>query len=112
MRESDVRELVRREPFEPIEFGLSDGRSVQVRHPDQIIVTHHKVIFGLAHVKGRRQGLSTPPSDAVAADWLLVKLMQVVRADPLNGSESGRNDNEAGKLSENRTAALRGHARQ
>ena len=47
----DLGTLVRKRPFEPLEIGLSDGRSVLVRHPDQVVISRRKVIFGLGQVR-------------------------------------------------------------
>lgn len=86
MTAEDIKTLVRKEPFEPIEIGLSDGRSVLIRHPDQVVVAKRHVIFGLAQQRSRRANASTPDDgDAVAKDWLLVDLVHVVSAESING---------------------------
>ena len=76
MRLTDIRNLLKKEPFEPICVGLSDGRSVLIRHPDQAVVSERHLYVGLAHVQ-RSKPLATPRSgETFAPDWLLVNLLQ------------------------------------
>jgi len=92
MNAADIKTLVRKQPFEPVEIGLSDGRAVLIQHPDQVVIARRHVIFGLAQQRSRRQNASTPADgDAVAKDWLLVDLVHVVSAESVNGdSENGK----------------------
>lgn len=92
MDRQDLREVLGERPFAPIEVGLTDGRSVLVRHSDQVIVTHRKAIFGLAQVKNGRKRLLTPDNgDRLVKDWLMVDLLHVVSAEPVAGRRvSGR----------------------
>ncbi len=89
----DLKALVRKRPFERIEIGLSDGRSVLVRHPDQVVISRRHVIFGLAQTRRARGNASTPTDgDVVAKDWMLVDLIHVVSAEPVNGEPpNGKN---------------------
>jgi len=91
---NEIKTLIRKQPFEPIEIGLYDGRSMLIRHPDQVVVSRRHVIFGLAHIRGSRVRNSTPPDGgALAKDWLLVDMIHVVSAEPANGpgnTTSGR----------------------
>ncbi len=83
----NLKAVVRKTPFEPIEIGLSDGRIVPVRHPDQVVISRRHVIFGLAQVRRPRGRVSTPADgDAVAKDWMLVGLFNVVSAEPARGT--------------------------
>ncbi|MGD2109250.1 MAG: hypothetical protein PVI86_07645 [Phycisphaerae bacterium] len=85
MRAADVRNLLKQEPFEPVRLGLSDGRAVVIRHPDQAVVSERHLYVGLARVE-RSKPLSTPRSgDVFAPDWLLVGLVQISPAEPANG---------------------------
>lgn len=82
MRGADIRKLLKKEPFEPIRLGLSDGRSVLIRHPDQAVVSERHVYVGLARVQ-RSRPLATPQSgDTLAPDWLLVNLMHIATVEP------------------------------
>ena len=47
MRPEDVRESLRKRPFQPIRLFLSDGAQYDVRHPDILIVGRTEVILGL-----------------------------------------------------------------
>ena len=85
MRPTDLKEILKREPFEPVQIGLSDGRSILIRHPDQVVISDRQLIVGLAHVR-RSRPLRTPDSDdAIAKDWIMVSLLHVVTAEPANG---------------------------
>jgi hypothetical protein len=91
MDRNDLREVLREQPFEPIEVGLTDGRSILVRHPDQVIVTHRKAIFGLAQIKNGRKHLRTPDNDdRLVKDWLMIDLLHVVSAEPVAGRRPKR----------------------
>jgi len=84
VQRTEIRDLIKRQPFEPITFTLSDGRRVHVRHPDQVGVTNRNIFFGLAKVKGRMTNLETPDEDGYGKDFLLVDLMHVVSAELAN----------------------------
>ena len=55
----DLRKLLKAEPFEPVRLGLSAGRSVLIRHPDQVVVSDRHVYVGLAQLE-RSAPLATP----------------------------------------------------
>ena len=86
MRPSDIRGLLKKEPFEPIRLALSDGRSVLIHHPDQAVVSERHLYVGLARIQ-RSKPLATPRSgDVFAPDWLLVNLVQITSIEPANGN--------------------------
>ena len=89
----DLKTLVRRRPFEPVEIGLFEGRTVLVSHPDQVVISRCNVIFGLAETRRARGNASTPTDgDIVAKDWMLVDLIHVVSAGSVNGEPpNGKN---------------------
>ena len=85
MRSQEFRKLLRSEPFEPLRIGLSDGRCVIVRHPDQVVVADRHILVGLAKLE-RSKPLATPTSgDAIAKDWLISNLLQVTTIELDNG---------------------------
>ncbi|MEK7731239.1 MAG: hypothetical protein AAB363_05210, partial [Planctomycetota bacterium] len=85
MDRSEFQEILRKRPFEAIEVGLTDGRSVLVRHPDQVILTRRNAIFGLSHVKNGRKRLRSPDNgERYVKDWLMIDLLHVVSAEPAN----------------------------
>ncbi len=92
MRGTDIKNLLKNEPFEPIRLGLSDGRSVLIRHPDQVVLSQRHLYVGLSRVQ-RSKPLSTPRSgDTFASDWLLVNLVHITSIEPANsgGGKSTR----------------------
>ena len=90
MRANEMRRLLKAEPFKPIRVGLSDGRSIIVRHPDQAVVSEHKLIVGVAKVE-RSRPLATPSSgDTIAKDWIMVDLLHIVSAEPEDGGTAKR----------------------
>ena len=46
MRPSDFLELLRTRPFAPFRIHVTDGRTYDVRHPDQIIVLRSRLVLG------------------------------------------------------------------
>ncbi len=91
MDRADLLDILRKRPFEPIEVGLTDGRSILVRHPDQVILTRRNAVFGLSHVKEGRRRLRTPDNeDRYVTDWLMIDLLHVVSAEPANGKRPSR----------------------
>jgi hypothetical protein len=75
MRQSDVLEHTRRQPFEPFRIILSDGQAYDVRHPDMCIAGPSSVYVGVD-----RPGA---PGGAVKVDH--ISLFHVVRFEPLDG---------------------------
>ena len=100
MRPDDLRKLLRSEPFHPIRIGLSDGRCVVVRHPDQVVVAERHLLVGLARLE-RSRPLATPTKgDAIAKDWLIINLLQITAIEPhnhANGRASGRGRRSGGE---------------
>lgn len=88
MNYSELKEILKARPFEPILLGLSDGRSVLIRHPDQVVVTRRTLFVGLAEL-GRSRPLSTPrAAAAIPKDWLWVNLVHVATVEP--AEQNGR----------------------
>jgi hypothetical protein len=82
MRAADIRRLLQARPFEPIRVGLSDGRSVLIRHPDQAVVSNRYLLVGVTEI-ARSRPLVTPDSgDTVARDAFWVNLLHVVSIEP------------------------------
>ncbi len=88
MHNTEIRHLLKRAPFEPIRLGLSDGRSILIRHRDQVVVSQRHVYVGLTRVQ-RSKPLATPRSgDVFAPDWLLVDLSHITTVEPADGEGS------------------------
>jgi len=39
MRADRIKSLLRKQPFRPISLRLTDGRNIDIRHPEQVLVT-------------------------------------------------------------------------
>lgn len=86
---ADLKKLLKGEPFSPIQIGLSDGRSVLIRHPDQAVVAARHLLIGLATIE-RSGPMQTPSSsEAIAKDWLIVNLLHIATIEPANGHSNG-----------------------
>lgn len=96
MRPKDLKKLLRAEPFLPICLGLSDGRSVTIRHPDQAVVAERHVLVGLATIE-RSGPMATPLSaGAVARDWMIVNLLHITSIEPVDGTRRKRRRKSGG----------------
>jgi len=74
--------VLKAEPFRPVRLGLSDGRSVLIRHPDQVVVSERYLFVGLAKLE-RSRPLATPSTgEAIAKDGLFVNLLHVATIEP------------------------------
>ena len=84
MRPEEIREFVRRQPFEPFRITLTDGRTYDVVHPDLAIVGRGNIAVGLL-----RPGDADPIYDRLVTMSLL-HIMQVepiaVSLPPSNGT--------------------------
>ena len=49
---TEIRELQRQIPFQPFTLHMSDGRSIEVVHPEQFLVFPNKVIVALGEKDG------------------------------------------------------------
>jgi hypothetical protein len=82
MRSATIGQLLRARPFRPIRVGLSDGRYVLIRHPDQAFVTTNYLMAGVTRI-GRSEPLVTPDSsETIAREAFWVNLLQVVSVEP------------------------------
>lgn len=96
MRANDLHVLLRAKPFEPIRIGLSDGRSILIRHPDQAVVAERHLLVGLTKIEQSRP-LTTPKSaHAIARDWIIVNLLQITAIELEDGA-NGRQSRQRGK---------------
>jgi hypothetical protein len=73
MAPEDLRETLRRQPFEPFRLVMTDGQSYDFRHPDLLWVGRRSAQVGLTHDPGR-----TFYERAVQVD-----LLHVIRLEPL-----------------------------
>lgn len=71
MTAEELKELIRRRPFEPLRIHMTDGTTYDIRHPDNIFILRHRIDIG------RAQDPSTGILDGV--DYL--SLLHVVRVE-------------------------------
>ncbi len=84
MDRDDLQAVLRERLFSPIQVGLTDGRTILVWHPDQVMLTRRKAVFGLTQVLNGRRRLRTPDNgERVVKDWLMIDLLHVVSAEPV-----------------------------
>jgi len=77
MRPQDLFDLLRKRPFLPFRIDATDGRTYDVRHPDQALVLRSRVILPLPS-----------SSDLVAERSELLALVHVVRLEELSPDSS------------------------
>jgi hypothetical protein len=52
MRAEDLHEFTRKRPFSPYRIHTTEGRSYDIRHPDQVIVLRSRVVIGVGGENG------------------------------------------------------------
>ena len=93
MSPKEYRKLFAERPFEPVALRLSDGRSVTVRHPDQVLILQTHLIVGLPGSHPIPDEVET--ADEPASLSMKINMMHVVAVDPLgegNGAHAKRSD--------------------
>jgi hypothetical protein len=71
MSPQDLLELLRARPFVPFRIYSTDGRTYDVRHPDQALVLRNRVI------------LPSPPTNGIPETLEHLSLIHIVRAEEL-----------------------------
>ncbi|MGL4554162.1 MAG: hypothetical protein ACRC33_23610 [Gemmataceae bacterium] len=56
MDAADLLGLLRREPFQPLRLFAADGRTYDIRHPDQGLVLRTRVVLGIPAADGVPDG--------------------------------------------------------
>ena len=74
MRPEDIREFVRRQPFQPFRITLTDGRTYDVVHPDLAMVGRGNVAVGLP-----RPGDVDPIYDRLVT----MSLLHIMQVEPI-----------------------------
>lgn len=52
MRAEDIRNHLRKQPFQPISLFLSDGSKYEVHHPEMMMVGRTEVVIGISGGNG------------------------------------------------------------
>jgi hypothetical protein len=68
-----VRDLLRRQPFQPFRIVLSCGKSYEVRHPEMAMLTRTDVLVGV-----------DASQDGVPAEFRICSLLHVTAVEPLS----------------------------
>jgi hypothetical protein len=71
MRPGDFHEFTRRRPFAPYRLSTTEGRTCEIRHPDQVIVLRSRVVVAAGGENGVPDHLEH------------IALLQVVRTEEL-----------------------------
>jgi len=85
MRPDDIRKVLRADRFVPLRIGLADGRSVLVRHPDQVFVAERHLLIGLAGLECSEPLMTPSTGDRVVKDWMIVNIVQITGIEPEKG---------------------------
>ncbi len=80
MRPEDVREHLVTQPFEPFRLFMSDGATLDIRHPDMCIVSRSAVYVGIPD----------PQTSGVAVRVAHCALIHITRIETLNGTKPKR----------------------
>jgi hypothetical protein len=72
MRPEELKQLLRVHPFVPLRMFLTDGKSYDIRHPDQVIVERARVDIGV-----------NPNPYGVVERTEFVSLLHIVRLEPI-----------------------------
>lgn len=75
MRQQEVRDLLRKEPFQPFRIHLSNGQSYDIRHPEFAALTRRTVFVGVS------SGKDDVPDRMIECD-----LLHVVALEPIDGA--------------------------
>lgn len=73
MRAEKFSELIRKQPFEPLRMHMTDGRMIDITHPDQVMVLRQRIDVGIP---------TAPGFDIL--EWVEhCSLLHLVRVEPL-----------------------------
>ena len=78
MAPEELRETLRRQPFEPFRIVLTDGAGYDVRHPDLLWVGQRTAFVGL----------TGEPGQTFFERSVKVDLLHITRIEPLDGPSS------------------------
>ncbi len=72
MEFKDLRELIKRQPFCPLQFHLTDGATFEIRHPDMAMLGRTAITLGI-------------PSPAEGEHWAVVPLSSILWVEVIIG---------------------------
>lgn len=82
MLPADILNLARQRPFAPFRLYLADGRTLEVRHPDMILVGVGSITVGTPD----------PANPRLYSGVQYVDIMQIVSLEPLPKAVATSND--------------------
>jgi hypothetical protein len=68
------REMLSRQPFQPVKITLSSGQSYEIRHPEMALLTRTSLLIGVDMA-----------DDGVPAEFKILSLLHVTAIEPLAG---------------------------
>jgi len=71
MRAEDLKKLLDRRPFQPMRIHISSGESVDVRHPEMVMLSRSIIFVAIKLVRG------------LLHDFAWYNLIHVVKVEPL-----------------------------
>jgi hypothetical protein len=71
MRPEELRELIRRQPFVPMRLHMTDGKTYEIRHPENVILSRARVDIGVG----------ADPATGVVDHVDFVSLLHIVRIE-------------------------------
>jgi len=84
MRPEELKELIRRQPFVPMRIYMTDGKTYEIHHPDNVLVSRMRIDIG---VGDEASGI------ADRVDFL--SLLHIVRIEDIRSVASGTNGQSA-----------------
>jgi hypothetical protein len=66
------REMLSRQPFQPVRLTLSSGQSFEIRHPEMAMLTRTSILVG-----------TDIAEDGVPAEFKIISLLHVASNEPL-----------------------------
>lgn len=87
MNVEDLRDWLRRQPFEPFVLYLTDGSAYEVHHRDLAFLTRRSITLGVL----------VDSEDNVPDRSTTVSLLHVVRVEPLSGGATPRGNGQKGE---------------
>jgi hypothetical protein len=75
MTAANIRKHLVRQPFRPFRIWLSDGQSLEVRHPDMCMVAPNIVFVGIPH----------PDEEGLVVQITDCAMLHITRIEPING---------------------------
>lgn len=77
MRPEEFRELIRRQPFVPMRIYMTDGKTYEIRHPENVLLSRARVDIGVGD-----------PATGIADRVDFVSLLHIVRVEDVPSAAS------------------------